>query len=140
MKKIINGKSYDTSTAERIGGWSNNMSSSDFGYCSEELFRKKTGEFFLYGEGGPRSRYAVSSGNNEWGYGQSIIPLTYEAASKWAEEHLPAEQYEAIFGEVEEDNSRMAVTLSLAASTVEKAKRAAAQQGKSLSAYIESLI
>lgn len=140
MKKMINGKKYDTSTAERTGSWSNGMSSSDFGYCCEELYRKKTGEFFLHGEGGPRSRYARLCGNNEWGCGEAIIPLTYEAARKWAEEHLSAEQYDAIFGEVEEDGSRMAVTLSLSVSTVEKAKRAAAQQGMGLSAYIESLI
>ena len=48
MKKIINGKVYDTSTAERVGGWNNNCSTSDFGYCSEDLYRKRTGEFFLF--------------------------------------------------------------------------------------------
>ena len=140
MKKIINGKVYDTSTAERVCGWSNGRSTSDFGYCSEELHQKRTGEFFLHGEGGPRSKYAVSQGNNDWGYGEQIIPLTYEAAQKWADEHLASEDYEAIFGEVAEDNNRVAVTLSLSASAVEKAKRAAAQQGVGLSAYIEGLI
>lgn len=140
MKKIINGKIYDTATAERAGSWSSNRSTSDFSYCSEELYRKRTGEFFLYGEGGSMSKYAVSCGNNEWGYGKQIIPLSYEAARKWAEEHLPADRYEAIFGEVGEDESRAAVTLSLSASAVQKAKRAAAQQGVSLSAYIEGLI
>ena len=140
MKKIINGKVYNTSTAERVCGRSNGRSTSDFGYCSEDLYRKRTGEFFLYGEGGPRSRYAVSCGNNDWGYGESIIPLTYDAARKWADEHLASEDYEAIFGEVAEDNNRVAVTLSLSASAVEKAKRAASQQGIGLSAYIEGLI
>lgn len=140
MKKIINGKVYNTSTAERVCGRSNGRSTSDFGYCSEDLYRKRTGEFFLYGEGGPRSRYAVSCGNNDWGYGESIIPLTYDAARKWSEDHLSADQYEAIFGEVADDDNRVAVTLSLSASAVEKAKRAAAQQGIGLSAYIEGLI
>ena len=140
MKKIINGKVYNTSTAERVCGRSNGRSTSDFGYCSEDLYRKRTGEFFLYGEGGPRSRYAVSCGNNDWGYGESIIPLTYDAARKWSEDHLSADQYEAIFGEVADDDSRANVTLSLSASAVEKAKRAAAQQGVGLSAYIESLL
>lgn len=140
MKKIINGKVYDTTTAERVGGWSNNCSTGDFNYCSEELYQKRTGEFFLFGEGGPRSKYAVSCGNNDWGYGKRIIPLTYEAAQKWAEEHLSAEGYEAIFGEVVEDGSRIVVTLSLSASTVARAKKAAAQKGLGLSAYIEGLI
>lgn len=140
MKKIINGKVYDTTTAERLVGWSNNRSTSDFGYCEESLYRKRTGEFFLYGEGGPMSKYSESQGNGDWGYGKSITPLTYEAAQKWAEEHLSAEGYEAIFGEVVEDGSRITVTLSLSASTVARAKQAAAQKGLGLSAYIEGLI
>lgn len=140
MKKILGGKLYDTTTAERVGSWSNNRSTSDFSYCSEDLYRKRTGEFFLHGEGGPASKYAVSSGNNDWDGGEQIIPLSYEAAQKWAEEHLDTDQYESIFGEVAEDNSRVTVTLSLSASAVEKARRAAAQAGVSLSAYIEGLI
>ena len=140
MKKIINGKVYDTGTAEKVGCWSNNYSTSDFGYCSEELYRKRTGEFFLYGEGGPSSKYSICIGNNEWGYGKTIIPLSYDAAREWAEDHLSASEYESIFGEVTEDDSRVTVTLSLSASAVEKAKRAAAQTGMGLSAYIEKLI
>lgn len=140
MKKIINGKVYDTGTAEKVGRWSNNCSTSDFGYCSETLYRKRTGEFFLHGEGGPSSRYAICIGNNEWGYGKTIIPLSYDAAREWAEDHLSASEYESIFGEVTEDDSRVTVTLSLSASSVEKAKRAAAQAGMGLSAYIENLI
>lgn len=96
MKKIINGKVYDTSTAERVGGWNNNCSTSDFGYCSEDLYRKRTGEFFLFGQGNARSRYAKSCGDNEWSGGEKIIPLSYQAAQKWAEDKLNAEQYEAI--------------------------------------------
>ena len=140
MKKIINGKVYNTSTAERVCGRSNGRPTSDFGYCSETLYRKRTGEFFLHGEGGPSSRYAICIGNNEWGYGESIIPLSYDAAREWAEDHLSASEYESIFGEVAEDGSRVTVTLSLSASAVEKAKRAAAQAGMGLSAYIEKLI
>ena len=140
MKKIISGKLYDTTTAERVGSWDNGCSYSDFGYCGEDLYRKRTGEFFLRGEGGPMSKYSVSRGDNEWSGGAKIIPLSYQAAQKWAEDRLNAEQYEAIFGEVEEDGSRTTVTLYLSASAVERAKRAAAQAGFSLSAYIGGLI
>ena len=140
MKKIINGKVYNTSTAERVGGWSNNHATSDFGYCSEDLYRKRTGEFFLFGQGSAGSRYAKSCGNNEWSGGEKIIPMSYQSAQKWAEDKLNAEQYEAIFGAVPEDDSRVTITLSLSASSVERAKRAAAQAGISLSSYIEGLI
>ena len=53
---------------------------------------------------------------------------------------MSAEEYESAFGAVVEDNSRTVVTMSLSVSAVERAKRAAAQAGLSLSAYIESLI
>ena len=66
--------------------------------------------------------------------------MSYQAAQKWAEDKLNAEQYEAIFGAVPDDDSRVTITLSLSASSVERAKRAAAKAGISLSSYIEGLI
>lgn len=140
MKKIIKGKVYDTSTAQLVGEWSNGNYTNDFSYCSEDLYRKRTGEFFLHGEGGPMSKYAKSCGNNSWSGGSKIVPLTYEAAQEWAEEHLTADEYEAIFGEVVEDDSRTVITLSMSVSAIERAKRAASQTGVSLSSYVESLI
>lgn len=138
MKKIIDGKVYDTLTAEQVGDWWNKETS--FARCYEALYRKRTGEFFLYGEGGPRSKYAISCGDNEWSGSEKIIPLSYEAAQKWAEEHLDGEEYEKIFGEVVDDDTRAYITLSLSKSAVEQAKRNASKNGLSLSAYIESLI
>lgn len=140
MKKIINGKVYDTETAKELASWSDGMSFRDFSHMKETLFRKKTGEFFLYGQGGPMTKYAVSAGQNSWSGGSKIIPLTWESAREWAEEHLGANDYESIFGPVAEDDSRTTIALSLSAGSVERAKRAAAQAGISLSAYIESLI
>lgn len=96
MKKILGGKKYNTETAHCVGAYWNG------GACSETLYRKRTGEFFLYGEGGPMSKYGVAYGNNEWGYGEEIRPLTVDEAKAWAEEHLDADEYEAVFGEVEE--------------------------------------
>lgn len=138
MKKIINGKSYDTDTAELVGRWDNGYPCTDFSYCSEDLYRKRTGEFFIFGAGGASSRYAESSGDNRWRGGEKIIPLTYAAAQKWAEDNLDGDEYEAIFGEVVEDDSRITLTLSMSASIVEQAKRDAAKSCMSLSAYVES--
>ena len=101
MKQIINGKKYDTETAKKVGSWSNGYSYSDFSSCTEELYRKRTGEYFLYGIGGPMSRYSQSYGNTTSG-GEKIIPMTEAEARKWAEEHLDGDEYEEIFGEVEE--------------------------------------
>ena len=48
MKKIINGKKYDTETATSVGEYSSNYACSDYKYYDETLYKKKTGEFFLY--------------------------------------------------------------------------------------------
>lgn len=140
MKKVINGKVYDTERAERVGDWDNGKWDDRLYRCCEELYRKRTGEFFLYGYGGPGSKYSVSCGNNSWSGSEKIIPLTYEAARKWAEEHLDGEEYEKIFGEIAEDESRAVITISMSAAAIERAKRSAAMSNMSLSAYIESLI
>lgn len=138
MKKIINGRSYDTETAREVASWGNAGGWNDFEHLEETLYQKKNGEFFLFGEGGPMTKYAVSTGQNTWSGGSKIIPLSYDSAREWAEEKLSADEYESIFGEIAEDDSRVTVTLSLSASTVEAAKRAAAQAGMILSAYVES--
>lgn len=140
MKKIINGKVYDTTTAELLGSWSSPGSVTNFSHFSESIYRKRTGEFFLHGEGGPASRYAVQIGQNNWRGGEKITPLSWDDARTWVESHLDAEDYERIFGPVSEDGSRIAVNLSLSASSLELARRAASRSGMSLSAYIMSLI
>lgn len=101
MKKIINGKRYDTDTAKILGsaGYSH---LGDFSFWREELYRKRTGEFFLYGVGDAMSKYARQVGLNVWAGGEEIRPLSLKEALEWVEENLDVEEYEQIFGEVEE--------------------------------------
>ena len=101
MKKIIDGKLYNTETATKVGYWDNNQYGS-FNWCMEILYKKKTGEFFLYGEGGALSPYTKSCGQNCWSGSEEIIPYTEAEAKEWAERCLDADDYIAIFGEVEE--------------------------------------
>lgn len=91
MKKVIDGKMYDTETATSI----------DYMYCGEcgsfqywyeELYRKKTGEFFLYTFGGLMTRDP----------GSRIIPYADEEAQEWMEIHSSGELYEEVFGPVDE--------------------------------------
>ena len=49
MKKVINGKLYDTSTAELVGEWNNGRLDDRLFACSEDLYQKRTGEYFLFG-------------------------------------------------------------------------------------------
>ena len=101
MRKIINGKAYDTSTATEIGSHSYDIPG-NLNYICENLYRKKTGEYFLYGEGGANTIYCRTLGTNEWCAGENIEPYTLDKAKEWVEEHLSAEVYEEEFGEVEE--------------------------------------
>lgn len=101
MKKIINGRKYDTDTAKCLADWESGYGHGDFRYVEEQLYRKKTGEFFLYGEGGAMTEYAESYGNETYG-GEKIIPLTESEAKEWAESRLDCDDYESIFGPVEE--------------------------------------
>ena len=102
MKKIINGKNYDTETATEIATQTNGVSYSDFRYVIEILYQKKTGEYFLYGEGGPLTKYAESAGDNSWRGGKVITPFSEKEAKIWCEMNLDVDEYEEIFGEVEE--------------------------------------
>ena len=101
MRMIINGRKYDTETADCIGSFDNGRSYTDFRHLSESLFRKKNGEFFLYGSGGPMTEYKEPVGNM-WTSGETLIPLSVDEAKAWAEEYCSVETYEEVFGEVEE--------------------------------------
>lgn len=139
MKKVIKGKVYDTETAKRVGSWDNGYCTSDFQYCSEDLYQKKTGEFFLHCEGGEMSCYARHSGNNS-GYGEQIQPISYEKAQKWAEDHLDGDEYCEIFGEPDEDAEDEKLTVRLSAAAAAKLAREAAKNGISKQAQLERWI
>ena len=101
MKKIIKGKLYDTDTAIEIGNWSNGYPWSDFHCEYETLYKKKTGEYFLFAEGGPLSEHRERIGDG-WTYGESIIPMSIGEAKSWAEGKLDMDEYISEFGCPEE--------------------------------------
>lgn len=141
MKKIIANKVYDTATATFLGSASaRGTSRSDFQHWTEELYQKRTGEYFLYGAGGPMTKYAVSAGQNSWAGGKKIMPLTYDSAREWAEKHLDADQYEAVFGVVSEDDTATAMHVHIDSGLYARAKQAAAQGGTTLSALVEEAV
>lgn len=139
MKKIINGKVYDTGKAKELASDSYS-NSRDFRHWSEVLYQKRTGEFFLHGEGGPMSRYAERVEQNSWSGGEQIIPLTYDSARQWAEEHLSGDEYEEIFGEVSEDAEDVQLSFRVSAATDAKLRRIAGEQGISITAALERII
>ena len=139
MKKVINSKVYDTDTARKVGCIDYGLGDRTFGW-SDTLYVQRTGEYFMLGEGGPGSKYSVRTGVNESSGSTKIFPLAYDEACKWAEENLDGDEYIAEFGEIDEDDTNAKLTLYLPASTIERAKRKVAQDGTTLSAYVEALI
>lgn len=138
MKKIINGKVYDTDKAKAVGRYADGEDR--LSRIAETLYRKRTGEFFLHGEGGAATSYAEPRGDGGWAPGERIAPLSYKTAQEWAENRLSADDYEEIFGEVQEDDGKTTVSLSLPASLYEQVKRSAAVEGIGLSAYVEKAL
>jgi hypothetical protein len=140
MKKIINGKVYDTETAQEMGCWSNMSDVRNFHQFTETLYRKRTGEYFLHGEGGPMTQYARAVDTNSWTGGERIMPMTYQEAQKWAEEHLDGDEYEAIFGEIVEDDSTYMINAEIPAALAERLKRRAAESGQSMRDTLISIL
>jgi len=139
MKKIIRGKVYDTDTARRVGGA---CGGDGFSSWDEDLYQKRTGEFFLFGQGGPATKYAeYVDGNNVWSNGSKIIPLNVDAARQWAEEHLDADEYTALFDVPDEDDTeRTAISALLPAGLVRRARQRAVDEKTTLTAVLEAAL
>jgi hypothetical protein len=136
MKRIIQNRKYDTETATMLG-----LDGGGDGFRSwhEELYRKRNGEFFLYGNGGPMTRYATTCDGGGWTGGEAITPLTPEAARQWAEEHLDADDYEGIFGDPGEGD-KVTLSLQIPAQLDAVIRRQAAEKRLTLTAYITQIL
>ncbi len=87
MKRIINGKMYNTETAILIAQADSGGSQSDFQWWEETLYKSPKGQYFLEGEGGAMTRYARSCGQNSVGPGEEIMLLSPKDALQWIQEH-----------------------------------------------------
>ena len=137
MKKIINGKLYNTETARELGL---DNGGDGFAYWCERLYQKRTGEYFLYGEGGPMTKYAKGISDNSWTGGEKIIPLSAAKAREWAEEHLDAEDYAEIFGIPNEGEEVAALNIQIDAALMARLRARAADERISITACVEDIL
>lgn len=100
MRKIIKNKVYNTMTAQYIGAYLGQWESSSH-WLREELYKKRTGEYFLYAEGGPGSPYGDGGEASE-----EIKPLNFEDAKKWGKKHLDPVAYDAEF-EIDQNDGNL---------------------------------
>ena len=136
MIKVISGKKYNTDIAKRLGSCYGGANNNDADYWSETLYRTKSGNYFLHGEGGALTRYATVNGNDS-GWGERIIPMAYDQAVKWAEDNLYGEDYIAAFGAPDDDTRQ---TISISAATKRKLDEIQSRSGKSQIQIVEELI
>ncbi len=103
-KDNINGVAYDTRAAEIIAnnGSDRTINHSDERWYRETLYRKKSGEFFLYGSGGIFTKYAKQTGPNSWERSEAILPLTEDEVREWAMNNLDDDGYRNICQKIEE--------------------------------------
>lgn len=74
MKAIINGKRYNTETATEVASDGYGLPN-DFRSWEEVLYLTPRGNWFLWGKGGPMTKYRQDTGNG-WTGGSRIIPLS----------------------------------------------------------------
>jgi hypothetical protein len=135
MKKIINNKVYDTDTAKAVGTLDNGMDDMLLEY--QTLYRKRTGEFFLYKFGGAKTQYARMDGDT-WRSGEYITLIEPGKAKEWAKENLTEDEYNAVWEAPQTGKTPIFLNLSPASAT--KLREISAARGQTLSATVEQLI
>ncbi|MFW8596971.1 hypothetical protein ACOJBZ_02560 [Enterococcus innesii] len=101
MKKIIEGKSYNTETATLIAEFRIGNRSDAKG-IEEEVYQTKKGQYFMYFGGGALTEYREEVSPRNYSDNEDIKLITEKEAKKFAMKHLDADEFEDIFGEVEE--------------------------------------
>ncbi len=92
MRKIVKGKIYDTDTAKHLGRYTwydSNVSH----WQVEDIYLKKTGEFFM-----EENVCDPERGGKIY----AITPIKIEYAKNVLEKVLRVEEYEILFGKIEE--------------------------------------
>lgn len=129
MDKIINGKRYNTEAAREVARWENGLKGID--YSLQVLYCKRTGEYFLYSQGGEKP--------SDLAYTARLTPLTYREAKKWGETHMDGADYEDEF-EVVEDGTRVIIHATISSATRSRLDAIRSENGWTLAEAIEHAV
>ena len=106
MKIIIEGKTYNTATADHICTLDNknDVSYDDFKLEYADLYKTPNGRFFFSGCGGALTRWAIRQpgGGLCGSILHSILAISEQEAREFCEKHGNHEDYVRAFGECEE--------------------------------------
>lgn len=87
MRQVIQGKLYDTATAEQVHHWDNGHFSTDFKFREKTLYRTGKGNLFIHHIGGAMTDMAQPAGSNSYSGGESIEPINEQTAVRFLESH-----------------------------------------------------
>ncbi len=131
VKRIIEGKTYNTETATQLASWSSS-GNPDLAQHPEHggiLFQTRFGAYFVV---------QYDEGQDPWDDNyEKLIPLEPEQAQRWAEKHCSADDVEAIFGEMPEAGDAEAkLTLRMPEALRKRLVALAETRKQSLNAWI----
>ncbi len=103
MKRVIDGRVYNTETATEVCELPCSYYPGDFNFHQTSLYLTKNGRYFLAGKGGPMTMWAERCGNSGTSGGSGVMPLDKSDARCHAESaELSPEAMTAAGFEVEE--------------------------------------
>ena len=140
MRKILRGLKYNTSTAQLVGRYLNE--DCFLTRIEECLFLKRTGEYFLYVQGGMLSKYSINDAWNKPKDGEQIIPITKQQARDWAEDRLTKQEAIEIFKKppVPPKDEMFRVDFQIERQGLDKLKRIAMRKKISASELLRRLV
>ena len=80
MKKVIDGKLYNTDTADLIAEDDNGRPDNDVHHFRQELYKTKKGAWFVFREGGAMSAMQKRAGSNNFTGSEDIEALAEDEA------------------------------------------------------------
>jgi hypothetical protein len=84
MKKLLNGKLYDTAKASKLAQFTNGAPPHSPQYIKETLYRTPRGNYFIHGSGGYLTPYREVFGPS-CGPGEDITALDRDQCLLWCE-------------------------------------------------------
>jgi len=131
IKRIIDGKTYNTETATMLASWSSTdnpetMQRPEYGGI---LYQTRHGAYFVV---------QYDDGLEPWESGyQDLIPMDPETAQRWTEKHCSTDDVEKLFGEMPEAGDAEAkLTLRMPESLRRRLVLIADRRQQSLNAWI----
>lgn len=104
MKRIVDGKRYDTATATEVADVSpRGFYGNDFRAEDTRLYRTPRGNWFIAGNGGALSRWSQSFGQSGRTNGSGLQPLESGEARELLERHGKTSAIEQWFSDSVED-------------------------------------